>query len=293
MATYVISDIHGAYHRLMNVLNQAYFDPAIDSLYVLGDLTDRLPNSGKVLEWAYSAPASIHFLAGNHEDMMLTFFRQQDAELKIYKGSLMLQEEMSEEDFLWQFAYDSLWCGWNGGIGTWEYLMSLPREHREDILKWIETWPLYYDIEVQGRRFVLVHAGFAMNGIRMGDDRYPDGLSKWVNIQDFPEQHSQSLLWIRDGWFFNDSELPCDVVFGHTPTPYLYEKLNDINEWYEIDGEEKIPIEKGKEILHFGRGLKKHCIDTGREVLSLLRLDDMMEFTSDLSETSQGDAAIS
>ena len=118
----------------------------------------------------------------------------------------------------------------------------------------------------------------------MTDDRYDKGINVEVEIKGFPIQNSQSLLWIRDNWFFNDSELPCDVIFGHTTTPYLFDRLEDLNEWARIDGDNVIPIEKGKEILHFGNGLRKHCIDTGRRCMSILRLDDMEEFVSDIDE---------
>lgn len=293
MSTYVISDIHGYFYRLQHCLAQANFDPTKDCAYILGDLCDRGPNSGKVLEWAYNQPDNIHFCLGNHEDLMLTFFHQQEEiikyEKKNYIENLEAQEKMTQIEWvseaLWDYASTSLWGAWNGGIKTWEYLMcDIPIEHREDILKWIETWPLFYDIEVNGRRFVLVHAGLAMNGMRRSDDCYNEGLQKWIKIKDFPDQFSQSLLWIRENWFLNDVDLPCDVVFGHTPTSYLYQYLEDANDWCDIDGEAMIPIEKGKEILHFGRDLKKHCIDTGREALSLLCLDTMEEFVSDIAE---------
>lgn len=293
MATYVISDIHGYFYRLQHCLAQANFNEKKDFLYILGDLCDKGPNSGKVLEWAYNSSSHVFTTLGNHEDLMLTFFRHQEEiikyEKKNYIENLEAQEKMTQAEWLnnalWDYASNSLWCEWNGGMNTWEYLMcDIPKAHREDILKWIETWPLYYDIEVQGRRFLLVHAGLAMSGMRMNDDCYNDGIQKWVKIKDFPDQFSQSLLWIRNNWFLNEEDLPCDVVFGHTPTSYLYQYLKDINDWCEIDGEDMIPIEKGKEILHFGKDLKKHCIDTGREVLSLLRLDDMEEFVSDIAE---------
>lgn len=276
MATYVVSDIHGFYYRFQDCLAQVGFDPREDELYVLGDIVDRGPHSAKMLEWAYSQPSSVKFLRGNHEDMMLATMRRYN--------EVENRDCFEDAEFQYDFIYNSVWIGWNGGLDTFGYLANLPREHRKDLLDWINRWPLFYDIEVNNRRFVLVHAGLAMQGMRMNDDRFDGGIDVNVDIEGFRTQNSQSLLWIRDNWFFDDSELPCDVVFGHTPTPYLYERLTDWNEWCNIDGESGIPIEKGKEILHFGADLRKHCIDTGRGCVSILRLDDMMELVSDIDK---------
>ena len=281
MATYVISDIHGFYHRFQDCLAQANFNPEEDELYVLGDIIDRGPHSAKMLEWAYEQSSSVKFLRGNHEDMMLATIREYE---RFIRANGVRSTEEEEAYYRYDFVYNDIWTGWNGGVDTFEYLMDLPIEHREDLLNWIDSWPLFYDIKVNDKRFILTHAGLAMDGIRMTDDRYDKGINVDVEIEGFPIQNSQSLLWIRDNWFFNNSELPCDVIFGHTPTPYLFDRLEDLNEWARIDGDSGIPIEKGKEILHFGNGLRKHCIDTGRKCMSIVRLDDMEEFVSDIEE---------
>jgi len=281
MATYVVSDIHGFYYRFQDCLAKVNFDPKEDELYVLGDIVDRGPHSAKMLEWAYNAPSSVKFIRGNHEDMMLATVRKYK---RFIRSNGVRSTEEEEAYHRYDFLYNDIWTGWNGGTDTFEYLMNLPMEHREDLLHWVNSWPLFYDIEVNNRRFVLVHAGLAVNGMRMEDDRFDGGIDVDVDIEGFRIQNSQSLLWIRDNWFFDDSELPCDVIFGHTPTPYIYRKLIDWNEWCSFDGEDGIPAKKGKEILHFGVDLRKHCIDTGRECMSILRLDDMEEFVSDIDE---------
>ena len=281
MATYVVSDIHGYYWRFMNLLTQVHFDPRKDELYVLGDIIDRGLHSKEMLEWAYDQPSSVHFLRGNHEDMMLGIAKCYQKWIEDNNTFVNADEEYY---YRYDFVYNNVWTTWNGGLQTFEYLLSLPRAQREDILDWVERWPLFYDIEVNDRRFVLVHAGFAMNGMRLHDDRFERGINVNVDIKDFPTQNSQSLLWIRDNWFLDDTELPCDVIFGHTNSVYVFNKLEDMNDWRTIDGGDPIPIELGKEIIHFGKGLKKHCIDTGRSVMSILRLDDMKEFVSDIEE---------
>jgi len=280
MATYVVSDIHGYFYRFQDCLAKVNFNPTEDELIMCGDIIDRGLHNAEMLEWAYNAPSSVKFIMGNHEDMMLATIK--DYERFIKSNDVRSREE--ESYYRYDFAYNNIWTACNGGLKTFEYLMNLPREHREDLLNWIQSWPLFYDITVQGRRFILVHAGLAMNGMRMGDDRYDRGLQTWVDIDDFPTQHSQSLLWIRENWMLDVEDLPCDVVFGHTPSSYTYKIIEDMNDWIKIDGGDPISVWKGKEILHFGKGLKKHCIDTGRKCMSILRLDDMEEFVSDIEE---------
>ena len=34
--------------------------------------------------------------------------------------------------------------------------------------------------------------------------------------------------------------------------------IEDMNDWIKIDGGDPIQVWKGKEIVHFGKGLKKH-----------------------------------
>ena len=264
MAIYVISDIHGAYNRFIDLLEQVKFDYDKDTLYVLGDCCDRLPNSGKMIEWMieHKDNENIKYLLGNHEDLMLSWFKE-------YEGQFV--------DY--DVFYNSVWS-WNGGDMTWEYLMDLPREKRKEFLSWVRSWPLFYDIEVNGERFVLVHAGIAINGVRLEDDYYDKGLYKWVEIDGFLRQWSQSLLWIRNNWFRNNSELPCHVIFGHTSTSILYEILESMKEYYDdlfVQGD-------SEKICHFGCKFQKHAIDTGRQVLGMLRLDDWEEFYSDVKE---------
>lgn len=263
MATYVVSDIHGAYNRFIDLLKQVDFNEKEDILYILGDCFDRLPNSGQMMEWMieHKDNDNIKYLIGNHEDFMLAWFKKECAEDdEMFKGSL--------------------WS-WNGGDSTWDALMDLPREERKEFLDWVAAWPLFYDIEINGERIVMVHAGLAMNGVRLSDDFYDEGIGKEVEIEGFVKQWSQSLLWIRESWFISNGELPCHVIFGHTPTERLFEFLKSMEEVY---GSSFLVQGGKKKICHFGPKFQKHAIDTGRGVLGMLRLDDWEEFYSEVDE---------
>jgi hypothetical protein len=99
------------------------------------------------------------------------------------------------------------------------------------------------------------------------------------------DQWSQSLLWIRDGWLHNLSEIPCDVIFGHTITNRIYNDLVYFKEeltFFDTNRTIDFTGGAGWEFIHVNG--KKHGIDTGRNKMGILRLDDMAEFYSTAQE---------
>ena len=270
MATYVISDIHGFYYRFQDLLKQVNFNNAEDELYILGDIIDRGPHNKEIIEWAYNRNFNVYFLLGNHEDMMLSVLNR-----------------YSEENFS---TCSNIWA-LNGGYNTYFDLIKMwPQEKINDFLNWVREWPMFFDIQVNNKRFVLVHAGLALNGIRRSDDYYRYGRKDIIDIPEFNPQWAQSLLWIRDTWYYDLQELPCDVIFGHTGTSRIYKELIWFNEdltWFNDDfkkeQKQEIKIEGSpNHSLHINN--QKHAIDTGREIMGILRLDDMVEFYSTVQE---------
>ena len=69
----VVGDVHGCYHTLLALLNQAGYQQG-DTLILVGDLVNRGPNSHLVLDWVLEKLAEghrIYPLRGNHEEMLL------------------------------------------------------------------------------------------------------------------------------------------------------------------------------------------------------------------------------
>lgn len=67
MATYAIGDIQGCYESLQCLLEKIAFNPELDTLWLVGDLINRGPNSLATLRFLYSIRGSIEFVLGNHD----------------------------------------------------------------------------------------------------------------------------------------------------------------------------------------------------------------------------------
>ena len=146
------------------------------------------------------------------------------------------------------------------------------------ILDWIDGLPLYYVVTVNGRKFVLVHAGLQHDNWHPDDSCF-DGKNFKLDVEGFP-QNSQAMLWDRASWLFDKFKWPFDVVCGHTPVVSIDK---DIFDEYGLDYKQN--IKDG--IFHFGTDRRKHLIDCGinrGNKLGCLRLDDMKEFYVDYGD---------
>lgn len=127
---YVIADIHGQYAMLLDMLEQIDLGPS-DQLYVLGDLTDRGPDSLAVVRYIMSQ-SNVQVIRGNHDQMLLNYFADKPG---------------AEERWMR-----------NGGQVTLDALLSIPSEERNAILDWLASLPLYLLLD----KYILVHAGLRM-----------------------------------------------------------------------------------------------------------------------------------
>ena len=67
MPLYCIGDIQGCQESFEKLLRSADFSPSRDTLYVLGDLVNRGPDSLQVLRTCMQADGAILSLLGNHD----------------------------------------------------------------------------------------------------------------------------------------------------------------------------------------------------------------------------------
>lgn len=74
MSTYLIGDIHGCFDELKIILAQVEFNPALDTLWLTGDLVARGPDSLEVLRLVRSLGDSVRMVLGNHDLHLLAVY---------------------------------------------------------------------------------------------------------------------------------------------------------------------------------------------------------------------------
>lgn len=234
IATYIIADIHGEFDMFMELLNKIKLKET-DTLYILGDILDRGPAPIKVLLKLMEMPNAI-CMVGNHELMAL--------ECLEFLCKDITDESIAEMD---SETVDNL-LNWqmNGSATTLDEFRKLDRETRQDVIDFIKEFLIYEELNVNGKEYLLVHAG----------------LGNYSPEKDIEDYSLKELVWDRADYetqYFNDVY----VVTGHTPTQgiegnpkpgYIYRANNHI----AIDCCACFP----------GGRLAAICLDTGEEFYS-------------------------
>jgi hypothetical protein len=78
--TIVVGDIHGCYSELQDLLGQIKVEPE-DKLVSVGDLVAKGPQNRRVLEF-FQSRANTHVVLGNHERVLLKYYRGEAAALE-------------------------------------------------------------------------------------------------------------------------------------------------------------------------------------------------------------------
>lgn len=234
--TYVLSDIHGNLPRFNSIMKQIDLKPD-DRLYVLGDVIDRFPDGIKILRTLMAMP-NVYMLLGNHEYMMLK--------------ALAALETKNDS---WEAPRPvALWYR-NGGAVTHRYFKHIRKTVRKEIIDYLQALPLNIDIEVDNRKFKLVHASPCENFIPNRGYESPAELAVWKR-------------WLPGHPIPEDRTL----IFGHTPTVYFT----------DASPMQIAFIEDNAIGIDCGAG---YISSTGRNSiecrLGCLRLDDMKEFYSE------------
>lgn len=194
---FIVSDLHGCYNEFTKFLDHLSFDMSKDRMFCCGDLVDRGPKSMECLQLA--TQEWFYCVRGNHEQMMIE--------------SLLFHKDSS----LWRM---------NGG--EWGYPTG--KQDREDIInliKMVEPYLPYVIVVGDGtNRFNIVHAEFTFA---------PDISDKDIDLLDFDEYASESLIWGRDiiqGHPAPHSDDLSITYVGHTPL----DEATKIGKQFYIDG---------------------------------------------------------
>jgi len=211
MARYVISDIHGHYDMLIEMLDFINFSKS-DYLYILGDNIDRGEQNIEVLEFIRDNK-NVESLIGNHE--------------------LMMVEDIFISDTRIGLDRDGAWDN-NGGRVVLEQLRQCEEEksgYTQEMVDFINGWDYHKIIEMDGYKIVLIHSGFW--------DRTLDwDIEEMLKITPNFEK-----VWMRDDFLTNYGPKGIVTIFGHTQASYMHGSV--LEKVYVNDRGNKIGIDCG------------------------------------------------
>lgn len=227
---YCISDIHGDYEGYIKLLKKVRFSDS-DTLYVIGDVIDRGKQSIKILKDMMMRPNVIPII-GNHEYMgiqCLKFLMREITEENI----AIVNEDFIQGILEWQSV---------GGQATIDEFAKLSIDEKQDIIDYLEEFSLYEEVTVNGRRYVLVHAG----------------LCNFETDRPLEDYQLHELIFVSPE-YFRVYYLDKYLVTGHLPTNCIPENSRP---HFIFKGNNHIAIDCGNA---FGGQLGMICLDTGEE----------------------------
>ena len=225
---YCLSDIHGEFDRYQAILEEIHLSDE-DTLYVIGDVIDRAPGGVDILE-DIMARKNVVMLMGNHEQMCLDTL----GKINVYGAR-------------------QLWASNGGSVTRRELLYHMDARRRNALLNFLASLPDKLDIEVNGRRFHLVHG--------------------------CPSTSHDSRIWERPSLDmpnpFPDGRT---IIVGHTPVCFLlYPGRTERERWLK----ELESTGQHMTILHAPAFIDIDCgcgNATEARRLACLRLEDLSEF---------------
>ncbi len=227
---YCISDLHGDYIRYTTMLKMIDFSED-DVLYVLGDILDRGNEGMKILLDMMLRP-NVYPILGNHEYMAMQTLK-------------WLSDDITEES-LATLSSDKIegineWLN-VGGMTTIDEFRKLSDDEKGMVLEYLEEFSLYEEVTVEGKDFVLVHAGI--------DNFSPD--------KDMEDYELYELIFNKPDYskmYFEDKYL----VTGHTPTRFIHDEIDGHSRNTVFIGNNHIAIDCG---CGYDGLLGAICLDT-------------------------------
>ncbi len=155
--TYVISDIHGDYEKFKKLLSEISFKES-DVMYVLGDIID-FGDAPIELLCDLSMRYNVLPVLGECEYHALKLLGEIDR---------MLAGETPDPELLSEMAE---WMQ-NGGKPTIEGFKALDADMREGVLDYLTDMAIFEDVKVNGKTYLLIHAGIADFDPEISPDEY-------------------------------------------------------------------------------------------------------------------------
>ena len=165
--TYVTSDIHGCYDKYEKMLETIEFSDN-DTLYVLGDVLDWGPQPLAVLR-DMSMRANVIPILGNHEYAAYEIINQfslvelTEEGVKARPGC-----DVNIETYILEVQD---WVDIGGGPTVKDF-GTLSDEEREDYLEYLEDFSLFETVKVNGKKYILTHAGLPKGATKNNLDKF-------------------------------------------------------------------------------------------------------------------------
>lgn len=184
---YVMSDIHGCYHKYMTMLQKIHFTSS-DTLYILGDVVDRGHNGLKTL-LDISKRNNIILLLGNHDQMALIFLTCLP---QIAAKAVSAQFINRYEDWLS-----------DGGQETQDEFLQLTKSEQEIVLTTIKQALIYKKVKFANQCYFLAHT-----------------VPEKEIMLNFASCTKQDFIWGEPDYELSYYEDKI-VITGHTPTSFI------------------------------------------------------------------------
>ena len=159
-----MSDIHGCYDDMIKMLEQIAFTDE-DTLILAGDYIDRGSQSFEMLKWIESNPKNVIFLRGNHDE---EFAYCIDLMYGILSQNECSESSLDDTKLVYELLRQLSLKQGNGvnffdHYGTIRELIEIEGVTLEVFKRWahrIRNMDYFYRLEVSGKQFVAVHAGY-------------------------------------------------------------------------------------------------------------------------------------
>ena len=144
--TYVVSDLHGCFAKFKKLLREIRFTDN-DVMYVIGDIVDYGEESMELL-CDLSMRFNVIPILGDHDYRAYRMLTELD---KLLRGAAPDSEVLGE---MTEWIRD-------GGQKTMEDFKALDDDMKEGVLEYLADMSLYEEVEVGGKKYLLLHAGIA------------------------------------------------------------------------------------------------------------------------------------
>ena len=224
--TYAVANLHGCFNKFKKLLKQINFNDN-DVMYVVGDIVDYGEEPIELL-CDLSMRYNVIPILGECDFRAFEMLTELDKMLGGASPDPEVIGKMTE------------WIQ-EGGAKTMEGFKALDEDMKEGVLEYLEDMSLYEEVEVRGKKYLLVHAGIADYSAESDLDDYMP--------EDFIYESVDPDYQLIDG---------VTLVVGHKPT-------------YEIEGAERGKIYHGAGSIFLDCGaaydepLGCICLETGKE----------------------------